>query len=82
MVMELLGPSLEDLFNFCNRKFSLKTVLLLADQLVSLNQVLNGRIKSTSSIQISRIEFIHTRNFIHRDIKPDNFLMGMLNTAC
>lgn len=36
LVMDLLGPSLEDMFNICGRKLSLKTILMLADQMVQL----------------------------------------------
>ena len=58
LVMELLGPDIWSLFNKQDKKFSLKTILMLAEQF------------------LDRVEYLHKKNYIHNDLKPENFLMG------
>ena len=61
--MELLGSSLEDIFQKQQKKFSIKTVCMVGIQM------------------LDRLEFIHNKNIIHRDIKPDNFVLGLDNKS-
>mmetsp|Transcript_29135 Transcript_29135/g.95038 ORF Transcript_29135/g.95038 Transcript_29135/m.95038 type:complete len:1329 (+) Transcript_29135:292-4278(+) len=58
MVVDRLGPSLELLRTECGGRFTLKTSLLIADQI------------------LARLQFIQEQGFVHRDVKPDNFLIG------
>ena len=56
IVMDLLGPSLENLLK-SRKQFRLKSIILLAIQFLDIMQS------------------IHSKGYIHRDIKPDNFVV-------
>ncbi|KAF9234296.1 kinase-like domain-containing protein [Melanogaster broomeanus] len=58
LVLDLLGPSLHDLLTQ-KKRFCLRTVVHLGDQLVS------------------HLEYIHSQNYVHCDIKPQNVLTGL-----
>lgn len=65
---DLIGPKLEEVFISSGRQFSLKAVLLLADQTVSLLFLVVR--SGWHLLQLFRIEYLHDNNFIHRNIRP------------
>ena len=59
LVMELMGKSLEDIFeSFVVKKMTPRCVCNIGYQMMEI------------------MEFIHKKHIIHRDIKPDNFVVG------
>ena len=61
LIITLLGRSLYQIFNDCDKKFTIKDVCMLSLQL------------------LERLEYIYSKNYIHRDIKPHNFLVSPKN---
>ena len=63
IVESLLGPSLDKLFQFCGKKFPLKTVCLIGIEIVK------------------RLETMHEKGLLHRDLKPNNLAWGNYNNS-
>jgi casein kinase I family protein HRR25 len=59
MVIDLLSGSLEDLLVRHKVPFSIRNVLMMADQMISC------------------LEWVHRHHLLHRDVKPDNFMLGL-----
>ena len=58
MILQLLGESLESLFDKCDRRFTVKTTIMIAEQV------------------LTRLQCLHEEGYIHRDMKPDNLMIG------
>ncbi|KAK4791573.1 hypothetical protein SAY86_031986 [Trapa natans] len=62
MVMDILGPSLWDVWNNNAHSMSIDMVACIAIEAISI------------------LEKMHSRGYIHGDVKPENFLLGPPNT--
>ncbi|KAG9449124.1 hypothetical protein H6P81_009089 [Aristolochia fimbriata] len=63
MVMDMLGPSLWDVWNNNSHTMSVEMVACIAIEAISI------------------LEKMHSRGYVHGDVKPENFLLGPPGTA-
>ena len=79
----LRGPGLPEVITFGRtKKYNILVQTLLGKSLYDRFNDLNKKftIKDNCMIGIQileRLEYIHSKNFIHRDVKPHNFLSGL-----
>ncbi|KAG5000753.1 hypothetical protein AAZX31_08G199200 [Glycine max] len=62
MVMDMLGPSLWDVWNNSNHHMTTEMVACIAIEAISI------------------LEKMHSRGYVHGDVKPENFLLGAPGT--
>uniref|UniRef100_A0A803KLY0 non-specific serine/threonine protein kinase n=1 Tax=Chenopodium quinoa TaxID=63459 RepID=A0A803KLY0_CHEQI len=63
MVMDMLGPSLWDVWNSSGQTMSVEMVACIAVESLSI------------------LEKMHTKGYVHGDVKPENFLLGQPSTS-
>ncbi|CAO2816791.1 unnamed protein product [Amaranthus hypochondriacus] len=63
MVMDMLGPSLWDVWNNNHHSMSIEMVACIAIEAISI------------------LEKMHSRGYVHGDVKPENFLLGPPGTS-
>ncbi|CAJ2668803.1 unnamed protein product [Trifolium pratense] len=63
MVMDMLGPSLWDVWNSSGQSMSADMVACIAVESLSI------------------LDKMHSRGYVHGDVKPENFLLGQPGTA-
>ncbi|PHU06709.1 hypothetical protein BC332_23198 [Capsicum chinense] len=77
LVMDMLGPSLWDVWNSLGQFM----YVFLIDDHLSCNKMSSNLVACIAVEAISILEKMHLKGFVHGDVKPENFLLGLPGSA-